>query len=270
MIVLILAPETILIAGIVEMNPFRPARKRHLVVTNLVEADWLWLLAHHPILTGLGAEDLETLKELVVRFIEKETFEAADNLQLAESMKAVVAIQACLPVLHLGLSWYRNWKTIVVVPRRFAQTRRHVDRAGVVHESNEVDIGQSWDKGPVVLSWEDVEASGWADGYNVVIHEAAHRLDLLDGATNGCPALHAGMDPKSWQVTFLTAFQDLERRTNKGLRTAVNSYALESPAEFFAVVSELFFEKPHHLKREYPDVYELLAQFFRQDPCQRL
>jgi Mlc titration factor MtfA (ptsG expression regulator) len=252
------------------MNTLRPARKRHLVVTNLVEADWLWLLEHHPILSGLGEEDLEALKELVVRFIEKKTFEAADNLKLVESMKAVVAIQACLPILNLGLSWYRNWKTIVVVPRRFAQKRRQVDRAGVVHESNEVDIGQSWDKGPVVLSWEDVEASGWADGFNVVIHEAAHRLDLLDGAINGRPALHVEMDPKSWRVTFLKAFQDLERRIDKGLRTTVDSYALESPAEFFAVISELFFEKPRPLKSEYPDVYELLVQFYRQDPRQRL
>ena len=252
------------------MNTSRPVRHRHLVVTNLVDADWLWLLEHHPILSGLGTEDLEALKEMVVRFIEKKTFEAADDLKLVESMKAVIAIQACLPILNLGLDWYRNWKTIVVVPRRFAQTRRRVDRAGVVHESKEVDIGQSWDKGPVVLSWEDVEASGWADGFNVVIHEAVHRLDLLDGAVNGRPALHADMDPKSWQVTFLAAFKDLERRVNRGLRTAVDSYALESPAEFFAVVSELFFEKPHQLRKEYPDVYELLAQFYRQDPGKRL
>ena len=94
--------------------------------------------------------------------------------------------------------------------------------------------------------------------------------DLLDGAVNGRPALRADTDPKSWQVTFLTAFKDLERRIDKGLRTAVDSYALESPAEVFAVVSELFFEKPHTLRREYPDVYELLAQFYRQDPGLRL
>ena len=190
---------------------------------------------------------------MVVQFIEKKTFEAADGLKLVEPMEAVIAIQACLPILNLGLDWYRNWETIVVVPRHFAQTRRLVDPAGVVHESKEVDIGRSWDKGQVVLSWEDVEASGWADG-----------------AVNGRPALHAAMDPKSWQVTFLAAFKDLERRLNKGLRTAIDSYALESPAEFFAVVSELFCEKPHPLRREYPDVYELLAQFYRQDPGKRL
>ncbi len=252
------------------MGVFRPTRRRHLVVTNLIEEDWLWLLEHHPILSGLDAEELERLKDLVVLFIEKKTFEAADNLKLFESMKAVVAVQACLPILNLGLSWYRNWKTIVMVPRHFPQQRRQVDRAGVIHEWKEVDSGQSWNKGPVVLSWEDVEASGWADGFNVVIHEAAHRLDLLDGAINGRPALHAEMSATSWQETFTAAFRDLERRLRKGLRTAIDPYALESPGEFFAVLSELFFERPRHLKSEYSAVYDLLSRFYRQDPVKRL
>jgi Mlc titration factor MtfA (ptsG expression regulator) len=252
------------------MKVFRPARHRHFDLTSMVEADWLWLLGHHPILSGLEAEDLERLKDLVVSFLEKKIFEAADNLKMTEAMKAVIAIQACLPILNLGLSWYRNWKTIVLVPRRFSQYRRQVDPAGVVHEWKEVDLGQSWNKGPVVLSWEDVEASGWADGFNVVIHEAAHRLDLLDGAVNGRPQLHAGMSQKLWRETFLAAFQDLEGRIRRQLRTAIDAYALQSPGEFFAVVSELFFEKPRQLKREYPDLYDLLAQFYRQDPGRRL
>ncbi|UCF99415.1 MAG: zinc-dependent peptidase [Spirochaetaceae bacterium] len=252
------------------MNIFRPARRRHLVLTNLIEADWLWLLEHHPILSGLDTTDLERLKELVVLFLEKKTFEEADGLNMMDAMKAVIAIQACLPILNLGLSWYRNWKTIVVVPKRFTQNRRQVDRSGVVHEWKEQDIGQSWNKGPVVLSWEDVEDSGWADGFNVVIHEAAHRLDLLDGAINGRPELHAGMSPQFWRDVFLAAFQDLEHRIRRGLRTAVDPYALENAGEFFAVVSELFFEQPNFLQREYPDVHDLLVQFYRQDPGQRL
>jgi Mlc titration factor MtfA (ptsG expression regulator) len=252
------------------MNVFRRTRHRHLLLTDLVEEDWLWLLEHHPILSGLSAEDLERLKELVVLFLEKKIFEAADNLEMVESMKAVVAIQACLPILNLGLGWYRNWKTIVLVPRHFSQTRRQVDRAGVVHEWSEVELGQSWNKGPVVLSWDEVEASGWADGFNVVIHEAAHRLDLLDGAINGRPQLHADMSPKLWQETFLAAFRNLERRMRMYLRSSINPYALESPGEFFAVISELFFEKPLQLGGEYPELYGQLAQFYRQDPGRRL
>jgi MtfA peptidase len=252
------------------MKVFRPARRRHLDLTNLIEGDWLWLLEHHPILVGLEAEDLQRLKELVVLFLEKKTFEAADDLIMTDVMKAVVAIQACLPILNLGLRWYRNWKTVVVVPKRFSQKRRQMDRAGVVHEWSEVDLGQSWDKGPVVLSWEDVEASGWADGFNVVIHEAAHRLDLLDGSINGRPELHAEMSPKLWQETFLEAFRDLERRIGRRLPTVIDPYALENPGEFFAVISELFFERPRSLKAEYPGVYDLLSRFYRQDPRLRL
>jgi Mlc titration factor MtfA (ptsG expression regulator) len=252
------------------MKVFRPARRRHLDLTNLVEGDWLWLLEHHPILSGLQAEELDRLKELVILFLEKKTFEAADTLIMTGAMKAVIAIQACLPILNLSLSWYRNWKTVVVVPKRFSQKRLRIDRAGVVHEWNEVDLGQSWDRGPVVLSWEDVEASGWADGFNVVIHEAAHRLDLLDGAINGRPELHAGMSPRLWQETFLEAFRDLERRISRRLPTVIDSYALENPGEFFAVTSELFFEQPRSLRHEYPGVYDLLSQLYRQDPGLRL
>jgi Mlc titration factor MtfA (ptsG expression regulator) len=252
------------------MKVFRPARRRHFDLTNLIEGDWLWLLEHHPILRGLEAQELVRLKELVVLFLEKKTFEAADKLTMTDAMKAVIAIQACLPILNLGLRWYRNWKTVVVVPKRFSQVRRQIDRAGVVHEWNEVDLGQSWNKGPVVLSWKDVEASGWADGFNVVIHEAAHRLDQLDGAVNGRPELHAEMNPKLWQETFLAAFRDLERRIYRALPTVIDPYALENPGEFFAVASELFFERPRSLSRGYPGVYKLLSQFYRQDPGLRL
>ena len=94
------------------------------------------------------------------------------------------------------MEWYENWKTIVVVPDVFVEEHTSFDAAGVVHEWDEDKSGESWDGGPVLLSWKDVEASGWGDGYNVIIHEAAHRLDLLDGEVNGRPALHKGMDPR--------------------------------------------------------------------------
>jgi Mlc titration factor MtfA (ptsG expression regulator) len=122
----------------------------------------------------------------------------------------------------------------------------------------------------VVLSWEDVEASGWTDGFNVVIHEAAHRLDLLDGAVNGRPTLHREMDPEEWKAVFTAAYRDLEQRVRRRRRTTVDPYALENPGEFFAVTSELFFERPRALAAQYPGVYGLLKAFFRQDPSLRL
>jgi Mlc titration factor MtfA (ptsG expression regulator) len=252
------------------MRLFRKVRRRRLLSERLLEGEaWSWLVGEHPILGGLSPEELERLRELTTLFMHEKTFEAARGAELTADMKAVISLQASLPVLNLGLDWYAEWKTVVIVPEPFIQADETVDATGVVHEWSEDRSGESWDRGPVVLSWEDVEASGWGDGFNVVIHEAAHRLDLLDGAANGRPALHRDMDPEEWQSVFSEAYRDLEKRLRRRRRTAIDSYALESPEEFFAVTSELFFELPEALQREYREVYRLLAAFYRQDPAGR-
>jgi Mlc titration factor MtfA (ptsG expression regulator) len=226
----------------------------------LSEVEWSSLLAHHPILDGFSPAEFGHLRELVTAFLRAKRFEAAEGIVLAEHMKAVIAVQACLPILKLGLEWYRNWKTVVVVPEHFEAKARILDPAGVVHEWAELLIGESWSQGPVVLSWPNVEASGWADGFNVVIHEAAHRLDLLNMAMNGRPPLHRRMSPVEWQQVFAAAYLGLGQLRGREGSTVVSDYALTSPIEFFVVVSELFFERPHALLRE----------FYRQDPDRRL
>jgi Mlc titration factor MtfA (ptsG expression regulator) len=233
---------------------------------------WASLQREHPILAGLAASELARLRELTTLFLREKRFEDPQRLELDEYQKAVIATQACLPILNLGLDWYRNWRTVVVVPDVFVQERLEVDQAGVAHEWEEDNSGESWDRGPVVLSWQDVEASGWGDGYNVVIHEAAHRLDLLDGQVNGRPALHPGMSPEEWSRVFSQAYTDLSRKARgRGRRRLrLDEYATESDAEFFAVASEYFFEQPRLIRGEYPEVYRLLAQFYRQDPLPRL
>jgi Mlc titration factor MtfA (ptsG expression regulator) len=253
------------------MSLFRNVRRRRPLTKQVLEGEaWAWLVEQHPILAGLESKELELLGELTTRFAHEKTFEVAEGMHLDETVRAVISIQACLPVLNLGLNWYANWKTVVVVPKTFDQEHREIDPNGVVHEWKEVDAGESWDEGPVVLSWEDVEASGWGDGFNVVIHEAAHRLDLLDGAFNGRPALHPEMDPEQWKAVFTAAYRHLEERALRRRRTVVDPYAVENPGEFFAVTTELFFEQPHALQREYPGVYAELAAFYRQDPRSRL
>jgi Mlc titration factor MtfA (ptsG expression regulator) len=236
----------------------------------LSDREWSSLLEHHPILNGFSTEELARLREITGEFVRVKRWEAAEGAVLAEHMKAVIAVQACLPVLNLGLEWYENWKTVVVVPEHFAGKGRSVDAAGVVHEWEDQRLGESWSRGPVVLSWSDVEASGWADGFNVVIHEAAHRLDLDDGFMNGRPALHRNMSPDEWLRVFTTAFKRLAERPIRGRPATLNDYALTNPAEFFAVVSEVFFERPHALLRDYPGVFDALTAFYRQHPDRRL
>ena len=253
------------------MGIFRSIRRSRLIRQGLLPDDaWAWLREDHPILDGLGDEELARLRELATLFLREKVFEGADGLELTDAMREVISVQACLPILHLGLESYENWKTLVVVPDVFIQEHMEFDQAGVAHEWDEDKSGESWDSGPVVLSWKDVEASGWGDGYNVIIHEAAHRLDLLDGEINGRPALHRGMSPVEWGEVFAAAYENLKRRVSrKKRRLRIDSYAVEDDAEFFAVASEYFFEQPEVLKGEYPDVYRLLSAYYLQDPQAR-
>ncbi len=253
---------------------FRRLRRARILRQRLLAQEhWASLLEEHPILEGLTPEELARLRELSTLFLHEKVFELRGGQELDEYRRSVIAVQACLPVLNLGLDWYRNWRTVVVVPDVFTQELREQDESGVVHEWEEEQSGEAWDQGPVVLSWQDVEASGWRDGYNVVIHEAAHKLDLLDGQSNGRPQLHDGLSAAEWYEGFAGAYEDFRRRASrkgKGRRLRIDDYAAENDAEFFAVACEYFFEQPRVLKEEYPQVYRLLAAFFLQDPGARL
>lgn len=217
-----------------------------------------------PLFARLSDEERGRLVAIAVKFIKRVQFGSVD-IDLTDDMRRLIAAQAALPVLNLGLSWYRGWKTIVVVPREFRRNVTDVDDAGVVHEYTDQSVGESWDDGPVLLSWDDVRASGQCDGYNVVIHEAAHRIDLSDGSVNGRPTLPRGIAPSEWYDTCGAAFTDLSRPARRR-RSRIDPYAVTDDAEFFAVTTELFFERPSVLNREYPDLYRLYARFYEQDP----
>ncbi len=237
----------------------------------LTDDDWNLLLDEHPILNGMSRSELDRLRLCAVEFMSRKTFEGADGFALNDFIRAVIALQASLPVLNLGIEWYGSWKTIIVVPDVFVEEHREEDGFGIVHEWEEDKSGESWDEGPVLFSWKDIEASGWGDGYNVVIHEAAHRLDMTDGRVNGRPALHDGMSVDEWRRVFSSAFAHFSRsaaRKKSGSR--IDAYAADSDSEFFAVASEYFFERPKILISEYPDVYRLLSSFYRQDPSARI
>ena len=182
----------------------------------------------------------------------------------------MVAAQACVPILALGMEAYEGWRSVVVYPGGFVSRGSAVDEMGVEHEWEEARSGESWSHGPVVLSWEDVAASGLLEGYNVVIHEMAHKLDMLNGDANGFPPLHAGMDGAAWFRVFSDAFEDLCARLDAGRETGIDEYAAEGPDEFFAVTSEYFFEAPEVLDDWYPGVYAELRAFYRQHPLGRV
>lgn len=202
-------------------------------------------------------------------FLHEKTFEAAGGLLLTDTMRLTVGTQACLPILNLGLEWYAGWTAIVIYPGGFVPTHTYQDDAGVVHTRRKPLCGESWQSGPVVLSWPDVKAEA-ADGYNLVIHEFAHKLDMVNGAANGMPPLHREMDARAWTWHFSRAYEDFKGRLGQGEELSIDPYAAEDPAEFFAVLSELFFEAPAVVIKHYPAVYRQLCVFYRQDPGARM
>ena len=248
----------------------------------------LWSRATAPwlFMRGLSAEERDALRALCERFIARKHFSGAHGLEVSDRMQVEIAAQACILVLALGERWYEGWSEIIVYPSQFAPEREVVDEAGVVHLTQDAMAGEAWLGGPVILSYEDVALAGNEDeriaGYNVVIHEFAHKLDMRNGEPNGFPPLHAGMSAEAWKRAFSAGFEDFCRRVDAADRLApvraqaaldalpLDPYASESPAEFFAVGSEAFFETPERLAEGYPAVYEQLRLFYRQDPLARL
>ncbi|OHC63664.1 MAG: hypothetical protein A2045_05905 [Rhodocyclales bacterium GWA2_65_20] len=229
------------------------------------DALWHEVEAGLPFLGHLAADERAHLRQLGRELIAEKQWSGAQGLQLTPRMQMTIALQACLPILHLGLDWYAGWVGIVVYPGDFLIPRRIIDEDGVVHEYDDEVMGEAWYGGPVLISWfEHPEDAG---GINVVIHEFAHKLDMKSGAADGLPPMHEGMSRQHWIDVMSKAFDDFRQRVDAGEETSLDPYGAEFPSEFFAVASEAFFEAPLMLKGEYADVYEQFRLFYRQDPA---
>jgi hypothetical protein len=244
-------------------------RRRALRHAALPDAAWCAAASGLSVLRGLSEEELERLRELTTLFLNEKQVVAAGGFSLDDDMRIRIVAQACLPILNLGLDYYAGWVSVIVYPGEFVPEHEFMDEAGVVHVVRDAMMGESWERGPVVLSGADALHYGEHDGANVVIHEFAHKLDMLNGAMNGYPPLHRGMSSEQWAQTFGAAYADFCTKAERDEEMAIDPYGAENPAEFFAVTSEAFFETPHVLQREYPDVYRQLAAFYLQDPVRR-
>jgi Mlc titration factor MtfA (ptsG expression regulator) len=231
------------------------------------ETQWSAAEADLPFLEYLGDDDRRRLREMAREFLAIKEWHAAQGLKLTPAIQLSIALQACLPILNLGLDRYRGWVGIVVYPGDFIIPRSVMDEDGVVHEYDDPVLGEAWEGGPVLVSWFDDPED--ADGVNVVIHEFAHKLDMENGAVDGLPQLPPEMSRHGWVAAFAPAYEDFCRRVDTGEDTELDPYAAEHPSEFFAVMSEAFFETPDLLADEYPGVYEQLRRFYRQEPLQR-
>src|SRR4051794_35336279 len=230
---------------------------------------WRATVQRFPFIECLSQEELARLHELTVLFLHEKSIQGASRMVVDDAMRIAIAAQACMPILNLGLDYYRGWVEVIVYPDEFVAEYEYVDEAGVAHQVAEPMTGESWERGPVLLSWADAEEAGRGTGYNVVIHEFAHKLDMLNGEPNGFPPLHADMSRVRWAEAFTAAYARFCEQVDSGRELELDDYAAENPAEFFAVVSEAFFESPYSVRDHFPDVYAQLAQFYRQDPASR-
>ena len=238
--------------------------KRRRQILDIASVELRRVEAQLPFLDRLSPAERVELRELALRFVAAKAWHGAQGLALSTEMQLSIALQASLPILKLGLQWYDGWVGIVVYPGDFLIPRSVMDADGVVHEYDDAVLGEAWEGGPVLLSWFDQPEA--PQGINIVIHEFAHKLDMRNGCADGMPPLHDGMSAQRWRRAFAPAYAEFCQRVDASEETLIDPYAAESPAEFFAVMSEVFLEAPELVFEEYPQVYGQLALFYRQEP----
>ncbi len=227
---------------------------------------WRGVTRRIAVLQGLDAVQMAHLRELTTWFLHSKSINGVQGLDVTLPMRVAVAAQACLLILNLDIGYFDNWVEVILYPGAFRVKHEQRDAIGLVHNEASALTGEAWLRGPVILSWDDVERDTYHSqaGHNVVLHEFAHKLDGLNGVTNGMPPLRRGMSRKGWAEALSGAYAALCRQVAAGESAFINPYAATSPAEFFAVLSEYFFTAPDILKRCCPAVHRQLALFYRQ------
>ncbi|MCA9750584.1 MAG: zinc-dependent peptidase [Gemmatimonadetes bacterium] len=250
------------------MHPFRDARRRRLSARPF-PPEWDRILERNfPLDRALPAADRAELRRRVRIFLAEKHFEGAGGLDLTEEIRVTIAAQACLLLLHRGEDFYPRLDSIIVYPAAYRVRTIERSADGVVHERDQVRLGEAWNTGAVVLSWEDVRygAADLHDGHNVVLHEFAHQLDLENNAADGAPELPRRSMYVAWARVLGHEYEQLRHEIERGHRTLMDAYGATNPAEFFAVATETFFERPHALREKHPELYDQLSRFYAQDP----
>ncbi len=235
------------------------------------DALWQACIAALPFVAARPVEQQQRLRRMASLFLDGKEFSGAQGFVVTDPIALAVAVQACLPVLELGLDHYDGFVGIVMHGDAVVAAREVIDDNGIVHAYDEELAGEAMEGGPLMLSWADVlpdrAADTQATAYNVVIHEFAHVLDMRDGQADGIPVLGSSAERRAWSEVLMAAYDAFSERLVCGHETALDAYAAESPDEFFAVASEAFFVTPQALKEEQPAMYRLLASYYRQDPA---
>lgn len=250
-------------------QPYLAERKRGQIRARPFPAAWRDILRQRvPYVRALPADLQRQLKQHIQVFIAEKAFIGCAGLEITDEMRVTIAAQACLLLLNRPRDYYPGLRQVLVYPGSFVVHREHTDDVGVAHHGRQVLSGESWSQGQVILSWHDAleDAATPDDGQNVVIHEFAHQLDQETGAANGAPVLARREHYARWSQVLGTEFNDLQTRTSQAQASLFSDYGATDPAEFFAVISEVFFEQPQRMATEHPALYRELTQLYRLDP----
>jgi Mlc titration factor MtfA (ptsG expression regulator) len=230
---------------------------------------WELTLARFPFLAARSQAQVEALREMATLFLAEKEFTGSRGLVVSDEMAVAIAAQACLPVLALGLERLDGFVGIVVHEDAVVARREVEDDDGIVHAYDEELSGEAMSGGPVMLAWRDVDDAGESavDGYNVVVHEFAHVIDMRGGVTAGVETADPASERGRWLNALADDYERFADRVDHDEETFLDPYAAEALEEFFAVGAEAFFVAPEDLQREEPELYRLLAEFFRQDPA---
>ena len=251
------------------LNPLTKLRNFYILNKHPIKNSlWKSVISKLTVIKSLQTKELRQLKKLTTLLLYNKNFVGVQGLELSEEHKLIIATQACLPILKLDISYYDGWHDVVVYPDTFIVYRDTTDSNGLVHSNRSTLSGEAWSRGPVILSWSDVQLDSFElrEGHNVVIHEFSHKLDMLNGRANGMPPLHPTMHRQEWTDSLSKAYDRLKNKYERHQHAHINEYATTNPAEYFAVTSEYFFTAPAILKKHSPEVYSQLMLFYKQDP----
>jgi len=235
---------------------------------------WHSSIANMPMVQRYTAQERLDLRLLAGEVLRLKQIVPVQGMALTDEIRVTLATQAAMMVFGLesvnqftALDWLRNWNHIVVYPTPFRNGRENLlSSNGLMMSQSAVQSGETSAQGGIIIDWQDDAPHPLrAHANQVLMHEMAHKLDMLDGNTNGHPPLHATMNESDWFGAFEVAFETLQQQINHGKTPAINPYAATNPAEFFAVSTEYFFESPQRLKRVFPNVYHQLSLFYKQD-----
>jgi Mlc titration factor MtfA (ptsG expression regulator) len=252
------------------MFGFFKRRRRRRILAEPFPSLWLEIIERNVrYYSCLPEADRKELQGLVQIFLAEKVFEGCGGLVLTDEIRVTIAAEACLLLLHRQTDIYPRLITVLVYPSAYFTKRVQPIGGSAALEDETTNLGESWSSGVVVLSWDDVRAgaSDIHDGQNLVLHEFAHQLDREDGVIDGTPLLAERSQYVTWARVLNAEYERLQRDSRLGLRTVLDEYGATNPAEFFAVVTECFFEKPRVLKKRHPDLYEELKAFYHQDPA---